>query len=136
MGKTAFLFAGQGAQYTGMGKDLCECSKAAAKVFEAADKVRENTSEQCFTAPVEELSQTINTQPCVYCVDLAAARALEEAGVHADAVAGFSLGEARCIDLCRSFFGGRWFFFCLPQSQGNGYAAQRNPCRNGSGIEA
>ena len=132
MGKTAFLFAGQGAQYTGMGKDLCECSKAAAKVFEAADKVRENTSEQCFTAPVEELSQTINTQPCVYCVDLAAARALEEAGVHADAVAGFSLG----VDFCRSFFGGRWFFFCLPQSKGNGLCSTEKSSRNGSSIEA
>ena len=89
MGKTAFLFAGQGAQLPGMGKELCEASPAAAAVFAAADSVRAGTSQQCFAGSQEELNRTINTQPCVYCVDLAAASALEEAGLHPDAVAGF-----------------------------------------------
>ncbi len=81
MGKIAFVFAGQGAQYSGMGQSLCEVSPAAQAVFDVADKLRPGTSQQCFTAPVEELSITENTQPCLYCVDLAAAKALEEAGV-------------------------------------------------------
>ena len=93
MGKIAFVFAGQGAQYSGMGQSLCEMSPAARAVFDVADKLRPGTSQQCFTAPVEELSITENTQPCLYCVDLAAAKALEEAGVSPDYVAGFSLGE-------------------------------------------
>ena len=63
MGKTAFLFAGQGAQLPGMGKELCEASPAAAAVFAAADSVREGTSQQCFTGSPEELNRTINTQP-------------------------------------------------------------------------
>ena len=44
MGKIAFVFAGQGAQKPGMGKDIAEYSSAAAKVFELADQVREGTS--------------------------------------------------------------------------------------------
>lgn len=97
MGKIAFLFAGQGAQYTGMGKELYESSAAAKTVFDLADSIRPHTSAQCFTADKEELSQTINTQPCLYCVDLAAAKALREQGIHPDAVAGFSLGEIAAL---------------------------------------
>lgn len=103
MGKIAFLFAGQGAQYPGMGKSLTEISPKAASLFELADSIRPGTSRQCFEGDPAELTQTANTQPCVFTVDLAAAYALEEAGVHADVAAGFSLGEMAALTFAGSF---------------------------------
>jgi len=97
MGKIAFLFPGQGTQHSGMGRQLYESSKAAKAVFDCADRLRPGTSEQCFSGTAEELSVTENTQPCLYCVDLAAAAALREAGVKADLLAGFSLGELAAL---------------------------------------
>lgn len=97
MGKIALVFSGQGAQYTGMGKEICENSKAAKAVFDMADSIRPNTSNQCFNAELSELSITANTQPCVFTVDLAVARAVEELGVKVDCVAGFSLGEIAAL---------------------------------------
>lgn len=97
MAKIAFVFAGQGAQYEGMGKSLVEVSESAKEIFDIADKVRPGTSEQCFTAPLAELSITKNTQPCLYNVDLACAEALRENGIVPSAVAGFSLGEIAAV---------------------------------------
>ena len=103
MGKVAFVFSGQGAQYSGMGKSLYEASPAAKAVFDTAEQIRPGTIAQCFESPVEELSITKNTQPCLFCVDLAAAEALREAGVAADAVAGFSLGEVAAVTFAGMF---------------------------------
>lgn len=97
MGKIAFVFAGQGAQTPGMGKDVCEAVPAAAEVFAKADAVREGTSRQCFEADAAELMETKNTQPCVFTVDLAMAAALEAEGIHADMTAGYSLGELAAL---------------------------------------
>ena len=97
MGKIALIFSGQGAQYTGMGKEICENSKAAKAVFDMADSIRPNTSDQCFNGDISELSITANTQPCVFTVDLAVARAVEELGIKVDCVSGFSLGEIAAL---------------------------------------
>lgn len=97
MGKIAFVFSGQGAQYSGMGKAMAQASPAAKAVFDMADSVREGTSRQCFEGTAEELCQTVNTQPCVFAADLAAAYALTEKGVKPDCVAGFSLGEIAAL---------------------------------------
>ncbi|MDR1603438.1 MAG: ACP S-malonyltransferase [Gracilibacteraceae bacterium] len=97
MGKIALVFAGQGAQYPGMGRELAEVSPAARAVFEQADAIRPGTAEQCFTGTAEELARTVNLQPCLFCVDLAAGLAAREAGLRPDMAAGFSLGELAAL---------------------------------------
>lgn len=103
MGKIAFVFSGQGAQYPGMGRELYETSPAARAVFERADAIRPGTAVQCFNGTKEELSVTINTQPCMFCVDLAAAYAAREVGIASAAVAGFSLGEVAALTFAQAF---------------------------------
>jgi len=97
MKKIAFVFAGQGAQYSGMGQSLYETSPAVKALYDSAETIRPGTMAQSFTGTAEELRQTVNTQPCLYLVDLAAALALEEKGIHADMCAGFSLGEVAAL---------------------------------------
>lgn len=93
MGKIALLFAGQGAQYPGMGEEIAACSPAAKAVFVQLEALRPGLSELCFDSSKETLSVTENTQPCLFAADLAIAEAVRELGIEVDGVAGFSLGE-------------------------------------------
>lgn len=98
--KIGLLFAGQGAQYPGMGKSLYENSKEAQRIFDLAGDEIKNF---CFEGTKEALRQTEITQPCIYTVTMAAYEAfleaisnLEESELnHVDlqGMAGFSLGE-------------------------------------------
>ena len=65
MGAVAFMFSGQGAPYSGMGKTLYESSPAAKAVFGSLSSIRPGTVDMCFGGAEEELKQTINTQPCL-----------------------------------------------------------------------
>ena len=92
--KIAFMFSGQGAQFPGMMKDLCEAEPAAKAVFDAADAaLGRGISALCFEGAQEDLNLTHNTQPCVLAADLAAAAALRAHGIEPEGAAGFSLGE-------------------------------------------
>lgn len=96
MKKYALIFPGQGAQKSGMGKDLYENSEAARKVFETANKVLGyDIANLCFNGSEEDLMKTINSQPCILAVELAAYEALKEKypELEVACTAGHSLGE-------------------------------------------
>ena len=127
MGKVAFLFAGQGAQHPGMGAGIAAASPAARAAFDAADSVRPGTFKQCCQGTKEELSQTENTQPCVFATDLACARALEERGVEPDVVAGFSLGEVAALTFAGAFSDKKGFELVCRRAELMAAAASSHP---------
>ncbi len=99
MKKTAFLFPGQGAQYVGMGKKLCDIYTSAARTFEEADDALEfKLSKLCFEGSIEELTKTENTQPALLTASIAAFRVfMEENEIEPSCMAGHSLGEISAL---------------------------------------
>ena len=94
--KIALLFAGQGAQVVGMGRDLAEQFPAAADLFRQADEILgRKLSEIAWNGPIEELTKTSNCQPALYVHGLACLAALREVAAEfpIEGAAGLSLGE-------------------------------------------
>ncbi len=89
--KHFYVFPGQGAQYTGMGKDLYDNNSEVRAMMERANEILGfRLTDIMFEGTAEELKQTKVTQPAVFLHSVAMAKAL---GVNPSAVAGHSLGE-------------------------------------------
>ena len=94
--KNALLFAGQGAQTVGMGRDLAGEFPVAADLFREADEILgRKLSGIAWNGPIEELTKTLNCQPALYVHGLACLAALREIGGNfpVGGAAGLSLGE-------------------------------------------
>jgi [acyl-carrier-protein] S-malonyltransferase len=96
MSKTALLFAGQGAQVVGMGKDLAEKFPSAKSWFDRANAtLGYDLAKICFNGPETDLTKTENAQPGIFLVSWVAFQLLKEqsANLKFEATAGLSLGE-------------------------------------------
>lgn len=90
--RIAYLYAGQGAQHAGMGRDLYEQEPVFRAAFDAG-RLDFDRHRVCFEDPEQQLISTEYTQPCMTAVAVGITDLLTENGVHPDYAAGLSLGE-------------------------------------------
>ena len=93
MTKRAFLFAGQGAQYLGMGRELYDQYELVRSTFNDASQVLGYDVRALIDQDEEKLNQTRYTQPAILTTSVAIYRLLADKGIEPDMVAGLSLGE-------------------------------------------
>ena len=102
--KICYIFPGQGSQYAGMGKDLYDNSPEAKNIFDQAEKILPglNLKKLCFEGPIEELTQTANSQVAILVTSIAALKALGPRPKGPGCCAGLSLGEYSALVACGS----------------------------------
>ena len=93
MGKTAFIFPGQGAQYCGMGQDFYENTKTGRRIFDRASELLGFSVPELVFEKNDRLDITEYTQAAMVTTCAAILKVMEENGYHADVTAGLSLGE-------------------------------------------
>lgn len=125
--KLAFLYAGQGAQHVGMGRDLYEIYPAFRQVLDSAP-VDFDLKTLCFDGPEDQLNDTRYTQPCMVAFAAGVTALLREAGITPDYAAGLSLGEYSALQCAGVFDTKTAISLVAFRGQAMADAVQGRPC--------
>ena len=125
--KLAFLYAGQGAQHVGMGRDLYEIYPAFRQVLDSTP-LDFDLKKLCFDGPEDQLNDTRYTQPCMVAFAAGVTALLREAGITPDYAAGLSLGEYSALQCAGVFDAKTAISLVAFRGQAMADAVQGRPC--------
>lgn len=125
--ETCLLYAGQGAQHVGMGRDLYEIYPEFRQVLDSAP-VDFDLKQLCFDGPEDQLNDTRYTQPCMVAFAAGVTALLREAGITPDYAAGLSLGEYSALQCAGVFDAKTAISLVAFRGQAMADAVQGRPC--------